>query len=67
MGTLVKWAGASVFFPTGQVLWNLFGDRTLVDETDDVHFARALGADKGIYFIDLHRARNILSLVTSKL
>ncbi len=41
------------FLPQTQVLKDFFDDRTLVDEADDVHFARALGADKRICFVDL--------------
>ena len=35
------------------MLKDLFDDRTLVDETNDSHFAGALGADKRICFVDL--------------
>ncbi len=41
------------FLPQTQVLKDLFDDRTLVDEANDSHFARALGADKRICFVDL--------------
>ncbi len=35
------------------MLKNFFDDRKFVDETDDTHFARALGADKRICFVHL--------------
>ncbi len=36
--------------PTDLSVEEFFYDRTLLDEADDAHFARALGADKKIYF-----------------
>jgi len=40
-------------FGSGLSVKDFFHDRTLVDEADDVHFARALGADKKICFVHL--------------
>ncbi len=38
-------------FGSGLSVIDFFNDRTLVDEADDVLFARALGADKKLYFV----------------